>query len=230
MIRLMRSYLTNKEIQFLSALTAFCIFLSVFRCSYTHSRTFFFLNWNLLLAMLPWGISMLLVMKPKFRENRVLVSISIMLWLLFFPNAPYILTDLFHTKAHRGIPMWYDLVLILSYAWTGLLYGLFSLWHIERVLQRYFSIKTITRMSSALFFVVAFGIYLGRVLRWNSWDALTHPVTLLEDILVRFYEPEAYPQTWGMTLLLGVFLNIVYWTFKYVHSVKFNIHILKAED
>lgn len=85
-------------------------------------------------------------------------------------------------------------------------------------------------MSSALFFVVAFGIYIGRVLRWNSWDALTHPIALLDDILVRFYEPESYPQTWGMTLLLGVFLNIIYWTFKYVHSAKFNIHILKAED
>lgn len=230
MIRLIRNYLTNKEIQFLSALTAFCVVLSVFRCSYTHNRTFFFLNWNLLLAMLPWGISMLLVMKPKFRENRVLVVVSIVLWLLFFPNAPYILTDLIHIKAHRGIPRWYDLILILSYAWTGLLYGLFSLWHIERVLQRYFTIKSISRMSSALFFVVAFGIYLGRVLRWNSWDALTHPTTLLDDILVRFYEPEAYPQTWGMTLLLGIFLNIIYWTFKYVHSAKFNIHILKAED
>lgn len=221
MIALLRSYLLNRETLFLSILTTFCVFLSFFRWSYTGSSTFLFLNWNLFLAIVPWTISTLFILRPKLRENKLLVFFSIMIWLLFFPNAPYILTDLFHMRNRTSMPMWFDLVLILSFAWTGLLYGLFSLWHIEKVLQRYFKLRILSWISSMLFFVVGFGIYLGRFLRWNSWDILSQPKVLFEDIAVRFVHPFQYPQTWGMTLLMGLFLNIVYWTFKYMNSSKF---------
>lgn len=221
MIGLLRSYLLNRETLFLSILTTFCVFLSFFRWSYTGSSTFLFLNWNLLLAIVPWAISTLFMLRPKLKENKVLVLVSIIVWLLFFPNAPYILTDLFHIRHRTSMPMWFDLILILSFAWTGLLYGLFSLWHIEKVLQRYFKLKILSWISSFLFFVVGFGIYLGRVLRWNSWDVLSQPKILFSDIVVRFVHPFHYPQTWGMTLLMGLFLNIVYWTFKYMNSSKF---------
>ncbi|HTF82171.1 MAG TPA: DUF1361 domain-containing protein, partial [Cytophagales bacterium] len=121
MIKLLRTYLINRETIFLSVLTTFCICLSFYRWSHTGSMALVFLNWNLFLAMVPWAISTLLFMKPSLRESKLLVAASLLAWLLFFPNAPYILTDLFHIKARTSMPIWYDLILILSFAWTGLL-------------------------------------------------------------------------------------------------------------
>ncbi len=137
-------------------------------------------------------------------------------WLLFFPNAPYILTDLFHLRAKTDMPIWFDLVLILSFAWTGLVVGFMSLWDIEKILRHHFNTKSIVMVSVLLLFVSAFGIYVGRYLRWNSWDILNDPFGLLYDIGHRVVNPIEHSRTWGMTLFMGIFLNMVYWSFHFI--------------
>jgi uncharacterized membrane protein len=110
--------------------------------------------------------------------------------------------------------MWFDLILILSFAWTGLMYGLMSLWEIERILGNYFKRKFVVFMSMGLLFLSSFGVYLGRFLRWNSWDVITEPESIGLDLMERLINPFDHPSTWGVTLLLGVFLNIVYFSFE----------------
>ena len=116
------------------------------------------------------------------------------------------------------MPVWFDLVLILSFAWTGLLFGFLSLWDIERLLSRYLSRFWISVISIGLLFLGSFGIYLGRYLRWNSWDIIKEPFGLLYDIGDRLINPFSHPRTWGMTLFMGFFLNLVYWSFRLIRN------------
>ena len=195
-----------------------CFSFSVFRFVYTDTKLFLFLNWNLFLAFIPWGLTTLTIIKPSWQKSRSILTVLLVSWLLFFPNAPYIFTDLFHLRLKTLMPVWFDLVLILSFAWTGLLFGFLSLWDIERLLSRYLSRFWISVISIGLLFLGSFGIYLGRYLRWNSWDIIKEPFGLLYDIGDRLINPFSHPRTWGMTLFMGFFLNLVYWSFRLIRN------------
>jgi uncharacterized membrane protein len=125
------------------------------------------------------------------------------------------------------MPIWFDLVLILSFAWTGLLFGFLSLWDIERVLSKSINQKIVRCISVFLLFLGSFGIYLGRYLRWNSWDIIKEPFRLFYDIGDRIINPLEYTRTWGMTLFMGLFLNIIYWSFRLVQNRKNSDKLLK---
>jgi uncharacterized membrane protein len=140
------------------------------------------------------------------------------LWLLFFPNSFYILTDLFHLQWRTGIPKWFDLVMILSYAWVGLMFGFMSLFDIERIIGKIVRTKYIPLVSSALLFLGSFGIYLGRYLRWNSWDIIREPFNLFYDISDKVLNPLLYKGTWGMTMAMFVFLSMIYWSFRFIRN------------
>ncbi|MBL7772717.1 MAG: DUF1361 domain-containing protein [Chitinophagaceae bacterium] len=137
-------------------------------------------------------------------------------WLLFFPNAPYILTDLFHLQRNLDMPIWFDLILILSFAWTGLLFGFLSLWDLEKILSTRFKLVYVRSISILMLFAGSFGIYLGRYLRWNSWDILTEPLNIIYDISDRFINPWQHPRTWGMTIAMFFFLSMMYWSFRVI--------------
>jgi len=208
------------EIIFLCILSVICFSLSIFRYVYSDSNTFLFLNWNLFLAFVPWALSTFLIIKPQIQRSKILISLTLLIWLLFFPNAPYILTDLFHLRLRLSMPIWFDLVLILLFAWTGLLFGFTSLWDIEQILQKSMKKSMVTMISTLLLFLGSFGIYIGRYLRWNSWDIITEPFRLAYDIGDRLINPFQHPKTWGMTILLGIFLNILYWSFHLIKARK----------
>jgi len=144
----------------------------------------------------------------------------VLIWLLFFPNAPYILTDLFHLRLKSSMPIWFDLLLILSFAWTGLMFGFTSLWNIENLLRNNLKPIYINLISSLLLFIGSFGIYVGRYLRWNSWDIINQPFDLFYDIGDRIINPFDHPRTWGMTLFMGGFLNLIYFSLRLVQNKK----------
>ena len=96
--------------------------LLIFRISVTGQLNFIFLVWNLFLAYIPFGISTMMELKKKDIDQWQFWVIAPM-WLLFFPNALYILTDLFHLHKIAGMPEWFDLLLILTFAISGLLLG-----------------------------------------------------------------------------------------------------------
>ena len=217
-LKRLQDYNRFNETVFMGVLSLFCFAISIFRLAYTDTNVFLFLNWNLFLAFLPWAFSSLMVIQPKLRGSKWMFVVLLCSWLLFFPNAPYILTDLFHLRLTSAMPIWFDLVLILSFAWTGLLFGFLSLWDIEDLLRNRLKEKYVIGISVLLLFIGSFGIYIGRYLRWNSWDILTSPFQLLYDIGDRLVNPLSHPRTWGVTLLMGLFLNMLYFSFRMIRK------------
>lgn len=202
------------ETIFLGVLSLFCFSLSLVRFYLTDSKMFLFLNWNLFLAFIPWALTILVRIKPIIQKKRITIVTLLVSWLLFFPNAPYILTDLFHLRLKSAMPIWFDLVLILSFAWTGLLFVFLSLLDIENILGKSIKSRYITLISIGLMFLGSFGIYLGRFLRWNSWDIISEPFKLIYDIGDRIINPFSHPRTWGVTILMGILLTIIYLSLK----------------
>lgn len=181
------------------------------RVAMTGRLTFLFLVWNLFLAVVPFALSTLLGTAKGPLRARLLVPVGAA-WLLFFPNAPYILTDLFHLDARPGVPLWYDLALILSCAWNGLMLAYASLSDMQRLVQLRLGTGAGWTFAGVALLLSSFGIYLGRYLRFNSWDVLANPLTLFYDILNRILHPFSFPGTWGVTLVFGLFLMVGYGT------------------
>jgi uncharacterized membrane protein len=198
-------------------LSLFSFGLSLFRIFYTHSFEFLFLNWNLFLAFIPWFISSIIILK-KLQNKKILLVIMALSWVIFFPNSPYIITDLFHLGMSSKAPLWYDLILILSFAWTGLLFGFVSLMDIEKLLENYVGKGKTTFITVSFLFMSGFGIYVGRYLRWNSWDVILSPFALSSDILSKISHPIYNPRAWGLTLFIGLLLNLIYFSFKLFSS------------
>jgi uncharacterized membrane protein len=139
--------------------------------------------------------------------------IGLILWLLFIPNAFYILTDLYHlADGHRNsrIPEWFDLVLILSFAWSGLLLGVRSTRQVERILAPDASLPGRLVFICPVMWLNALGVYIGRYLRYNSWDIVTNPVDLLGDIIRMIIHPIRHDDAWGMIFCYSILLTIMY--------------------
>lgn len=197
------------ELIFLAVASLACFGMSTYRIMVSHSWFFTFLNWNLFLAAIPYIVSRFALHQSTSKKTLFCI---LFVWLLFFPNAPYILTDLFHLRNSTSMPLWYDLIMILSFAWTGLLFGFLSLWDIEKLLSLHLRKSMVRIISISMLFLSSFGIYLGRYLRWNSWDIVSRPLHLLSDIQDRFLSPLDHPRTWGVTIFMGLFLVFLHFS------------------
>ncbi|BEV05792.1 DUF1361 domain-containing protein [Chryseobacterium gambrini] len=225
MIRKLKSNKRFEITLLLILMTLFCFSLSLFRYYISETKVFLFLNWNLFLAWIPFFISSFLLIF-KIRSKLSLI-VAIAVWIIFFPNSPYILTDLFHLRSRNAIPIWYDLVVILSYAWTGLFCGFVSLLDIEKLLSDYFKPRIINILTFSFLLIASFGVYLGRFLRWNSWDVLSNPFGLFNDIAMRIIYPMDYTKTWCVTVLMGIMLNFMYFMMKSVKNLDQETSIVK---
>jgi uncharacterized membrane protein len=183
-----------------------CAALLLIRVRLSGSLYFAFLLWNLFLAALPLVFALLLPRSRRFsRAVPVLAA-----WLLFFPNAPYVLTDLIHLRPRAGVPLWFDLVLILSFALTSLWIGFHSLRLVQRWIAGHFGQGHGWAAVLVVMPLTGFGLYLGRILRWNSWDIVTRPMSLLRDISVLILDPLAHREVWLFTFGFGFFLLLAY--------------------
>jgi uncharacterized membrane protein len=172
--------------------------------------TYGFLVWNLFLAADPAVAAWLYV---EASERRAALAVRILwfgVWLVFLPNAPYVLTDFIHLEQLPPIPLWYDIALLASCAGTALLLGYSSLADVHATIARRHSEAAGWVLASCALLASGFGIYLGRVLRWNSWDVLTNPHRLLREALGDLVDPASYLQTIGVTLVYGVALLLGY--------------------
>ena len=172
------------------------------------------LVWNLFLAWVPYGFSMLAfgLFSISPRGWLFLSPIGI-LWLLFFPNAPYILTDFFHLDTRPGVPLWFDILLLVVFSWTGIFLAMASLRTMQRVVQAYLGRWIGWLFSLAALSLSAVGIYLGRFERWNSWDVLSQPDHIVKDVLRPLLNPQAGDRFFGVSILFAVFLLICYLVF-----------------
>lgn len=185
----------------------FTLALLIARVMYTHEWSYRFYIWNLFLATVPLLCTRLLQHQRYGFKALLLIGG----WLLFFPNAPYVVTDIFHFDHRPPVPMWYDLVLVFSAAWSGLLIGVVSLLQVEAFLSQHWRKKYVRSFVLLSLGLCGFGIYLGRVLRFNSWDVVTNPQELFIATLSRFVHPLAHTGAWAFTMLFAVLFGIVYY-------------------
>lgn len=178
------------------------------RTQLTHTWFYGFLLWNLFLAFVPLAIS------HHLENGRSTSSLKwwccFLVWVLFFPNAPYIITDLIHLRSRGGIPLWYDAAMVFTAALTGLWAGCLSLLQMERQWRKRVPIVKPIFFVAAMMLLCGFGIYLGRVLRFNSWDVITDPVSLLKVLLYRLRYPWDHMRTWAVTVLFATMLAVAY--------------------
>lgn len=204
----MRSTLKSKAA--LALLCAWCFALLAVRIRYAESGIYGFLAWNLFLAIVPATAATLFRSVEARSGRRALLSLLFVIWLAFLPNAPYLVTDLLHLKHVPPVPLWYDVLLFGSFAATGILLGYVSVADIETTITRRSGRVAGTLIAYGSLALSGFGIYLGRFLRWNSWDIVTAPMTLLPEVIDRFADPASHPQTWAVTLLYGGALMLGY--------------------
>jgi uncharacterized membrane protein len=178
--------------------SAFDLALLAGRIVHSGQRGYAFLAWNLVLAWIP--LLLALVVYDGYRRNgwRLRYVPAAILWLLFLPNAPYVLTDFIHLRSIDGAPVWFDAALVAGFAFTGVLLGFVSLALMHAVAQRLGGAMFGWSFVAVALGLCSVGIYVGRFLRFNSWSALTSPGRLLDLTLYRLGDP------FGNALLLEV--------------------------
>lgn len=192
--------------------SAFCAALVIGRIVHTGVPNFVYLIWNLFLAWIPFAIAIAVVVYDRYRHGArpaLLVGLGV-LWLLFFPNAPYILTDFVHLNRDPLSPLWYDAITITSFAFMGLLLGFASLYLMQSVVRRAVGARAGWSLVAAAIVLGSLGIYIGRFVRLNSWDTFSHPRLLLAIARVRVHEPLGNPKLIAVTLLFTGFLGVAY--------------------
>ncbi len=192
--------------------SATCVVLVAARITYSDTKRYTSLVWNLILAWIPFILSYLAyALSWKKPLLYFVLPITIFLWLIFFPNAPYILTDLQHLAIETsGAPLWYDVIVMVWFAWTGLLLGIVSLYLMHDIVMRTFG----RTLGWAFVFIASglssFGVYLGRFVRFNSWDILNDPKEIVVTILGLAIDPSK--RLVAFTVLFTVFYLFVYLT------------------
>jgi uncharacterized membrane protein len=196
----------------LAGATVFSVAIWRFRAEYSGTMHYAFLVWNLFLAWIPFIIA---YFTYTFTLNRrqvyIVIPMAAFFWLIFFPNAPYILTDFQHLAGGwQDLPVWYDVMMLIWFSFTGLLLGMTSLFLMQEIVRREFGrwwgwgfVAFVASLSGA-------GVYFGRFLHWNSWDIFSDPGGMALSTLHRFQDPSL--QSIGFISIFTTFFLFLYIT------------------
>lgn len=199
-----------KIISLLTISMVLSIVLLMIRMKIHQSFYLLFLVWNLFLAIIPFAITTGLTSTKKV--NKLVLFFFFGIWLLFLPNAPYLVTDLMHLTRTDQSFLWLDILVIMSFAFNGLILFFLSLSDMEKLLKKHLNSKLLTPLLLSIFGLTAFGIYLGRFLRHNSWEIINNPLNIFRDIFNIVFQPNI--EAWIFTLTFASFLAISYWMLK----------------
>ncbi len=203
-------------ILFISSL--FAVVLELLRILISSKINSLFFIWNLFLAWIPYLISIYLPIAYYKMKSKIFAYILLVIWFLFWPNSPYILTDLLHLKPKAKLPLWFELGTILSFAWAGLMLGFISLIEIQNLIRKRFNRTIGWIFASFMMLIGALGIYIGRYGRLNSWDVL-NPDKLYSTLIIHFNDNLMRIDMLGMTVLYGIFLFLGYLTIKIIIKI-----------
>jgi uncharacterized membrane protein len=228
MFNKIRNYIIRNRYSFaifalLNTACMVCIGLVAARVAYSDSSRHIGLVWNLFLAWIPF---MLAYFAHAISWRRIWLYLVIpfiaFLWLIFFPNAPYMLTDLQDiARGISGAPLWYDVIILVWFSWTAMLLGVVSLYLMQDIIMRTFGraagwifVFMVSGMSSL-------GIYIGRFVRLNSWDILQDPTETAMEILGLVISP---------SMRLGAFILLYTFFFLFVYLMLYSFsHLLQEQ-
>jgi uncharacterized membrane protein len=197
----------------LALTTAASLGLQFIRQEWTQEGRFWAIAWDLFLAWVPLGAAVALEWhhRKNPRRNWVLLGALAIIWLLFFPNAPYLVTEFVHLGPTHDAIWCCDLVVILLIAWNGVLLGFASLYLVQQVVREHLGASTSWIVASACLALASLGISMGRFERLNSWDALVNPRSIVR-CFRRFEDPHTFNHNIGLAVLLTGMLLLEYVT------------------
>ena len=218
-LRILHRFLARRSFYPLLLSSALACAILVARVRLSHSMTYAFLVWNLFLAWVPyyWSLAAAALHRQPASWWRLLVPGT--LWLLFFPNAPYIVTDFVHLRPIAPIPLWFDIGLLAIFAWSGCFLAVASLRIMQTLVATYLGGAASWLFVASVIGLNGLGIYLGRFMGWNSWDLFIHPHGVLSDALTIVAHPIENRQATGVICMFGALLFVCYVTFTTVASI-----------
>jgi uncharacterized membrane protein len=201
----------NGLIYALLASNGVSLFLFLVRVLGTNTERYYFLFWNLILAWVPLAAVLLLLKQLKTASWRQPVPILLtFIFLAFLPNSFYIISDLIHLQSTAEVGVLFDTVLFMSIIWNGLAAGMISIYLVHKQLIKRLPADISHLIVGILFFLVSFAIYLGRSLRWNTWDILLNPFGIVFDVSDRVINPLAHPQVFVTSVTFFLLLGSMY--------------------
>jgi uncharacterized membrane protein len=198
--------------QLLTAVLFFIALLIIARVVYSGTLRYVTMAWNIFLAWIPYILSQYFMdyrTKEKWKQLFLFAT-----WLVFFPNALYIVTDLVHLQDDTNVPWWYDTMLVFCSSFLGIMLAFVSLSKTEVYLGTFFRRRTVAALVAGILFVASFGVYLGRFHRWNSWDVLNNPIALGLEIFSKIMNPFDNYKAWAITLLFTAVYSLLYFLIK----------------
>jgi uncharacterized membrane protein len=176
-----------------------------------HSRYYIFLIFNMVLGFLPvlfaWWLVERLKRKPWLSFGNIVLTL---LWVGFLPNSFYMITDLIHAQSSIGIDLLYNIVFIFFCIFVSVVSGYISLYLVHVELYKRFYYKNVHLVIGFIILLCSFAIYLGRFLRWNSWDVLINPAGLLFDVTDSIASPSTHPDVFVTTITFFLLLSSMY--------------------
>ncbi|HVU78469.1 MAG TPA: DUF1361 domain-containing protein [Gaiellaceae bacterium] len=203
----MRSRVLPPTVALLAA-SAWCVaLLEVRRHAFGSGERW--LVWNLTLAWVPFALALALWLVHRRRHTVAELLTLGVAWLVFLPNAPYMLTDFVHLGTTHRL---FDSIVLASFAFTALALGFASLVLVQTVVSRVFGAVAGWGLAVSALFLSSVGIYLGRVERLNSWDVLQRPHLLASIARARLEDPFGNRYLIGFIVAVGGFLTLAYVT------------------
>ena len=197
----------------LGALSLLFVAMIVVRQAYSGEPVHRWLVWNLFLAWVPLLFALAVYDGARRGIGRLPLLALGALWLLFFPNAPYLVTDLKYVGQFSDVPLWYDVVLLSTGAWAGLALGFISLYLMHAVARRAWGALNAWLAVGFALALSSFGVFLGRFERWNSWDVFTDPGLIARQLADGLANPLDYPRALAVTAVFTMFLGTTYLVF-----------------
>ena len=187
-----------------------CVALAAARVMLSGSARYDFLVWNLVLAWIPFLVGIAVYDGHRRGASPVVLGGLSLVWLVFFPNAPYILTDFIHLKASPAAPLWFDGLMLAAFAGTGLLLGFASLYLVQVVVRGRLGARAGWLLVFSVLTLGSFGVLVGRLGRFNSWDVVARPAHLASRIAEHAANPLAHLGALALMVTLAGLLSFAY--------------------
>lgn len=181
--------------------------LIIVRRAFLGSWSHYFLIWNLFLAWIPLGVAF--VLRLMQRPPLPFLLVGGVIWMAFLPNAPYLMTDLIHFQSSRSMP-WLDWSLFLAFGLTGLFAGYASLVWMQAIVRERWGTSAGVMLTLLALAGCGIGVYIGRFLRWNSWDIATRPDLLASNLYNHFFGSETFITAWAMSAVFTALFAFCY--------------------
>lgn len=203
--------LSKRTLGALGLVSILSLVMFVSRILVTGTDRYWFIPQNLALSWLALLFGWLLV--AELSKHRWLswqnLALSL-LWIVFLPNTWYVMTDFLHVFPTGEISQLFDIAMMASLVFCGFALGFASLYLVHLELLKRWRTRIAHTAVALILLISSFGIYLGRDLRWNTWDVVSNPEGLILNVSDRVIDPFEHPRAINVTVLFFILLATLY--------------------